>query len=67
MNSTFNPTPTRMLYGPAAYCARGIENLLLLAKETEGVTHLVTCLAAKTLALTVFPVALGVGIVVESF
>lgn len=63
----FDPVPIRMLYGPAAYCARGIEKLLIHTKESVGIEHLITCVAARTLALTAFPVTLVIGLIVEPF
>ena len=61
----FNPVPERMLYGPAAYCARAIENLLIYCKESEGVAYAITCIAVKAIGLTIFPVTLAIGLAVE--
>jgi FAD/FMN-containing dehydrogenase len=66
-SADFSKVPERMLYGPAAYCARGIENLLIYSEDYQGIMPVVARVAAKAIALTVFPMALAVGLAVEPF
>lgn len=57
--------PDRVLYSPSLYMARGIEKVQILAEESGWVGYIAYKVAAKVLALGVFPVTLAMGLVVE--
>ncbi len=58
----------RNIYAPSAYLARGIENLLISAKNTDpwSISHTLTCWTAKALGLIAFPTVLAAELAAES-
>ena len=57
--------PDRVLYSPSLYVAKAIENVEVLSKESGLVGYVACKVAAKVLALGVFPVTLALGLIVE--
>ncbi|MBS0627826.1 MAG: hypothetical protein JSS09_06405, partial [Verrucomicrobia bacterium] len=58
----------RDMYAPSAYLARGMENLLIYAKnEEDPFLYWTTCLTSKFLGLAIFPFVLTGELMAESF